>query len=82
MFIDYGVSCASWEYRAGAGAAWATLALFGVAVPVFLLFKARSAALHPIVSGYVLCPTSSGPDQAINSNQPCVGPFHPEPAST
>jgi hypothetical protein len=49
MFIDYGVSCASWEYRAGAVAAWATLALFGVAAPVFLLFKARSAALHPVV---------------------------------
>jgi hypothetical protein len=52
LYIDFGVACDGSEYRQGLGAAAATLGLFSLAAPLFLLrtarrsVAARDAALH------------------------------------
>jgi Ca2+-binding EF-hand superfamily protein len=44
--IDFGISVSSDEYWKGAAAAFATIVVFTVLVPIFLAFKARSAIKH------------------------------------
>ena len=45
LSIDYGISCSSGEYYAGAAVALGTLACFTVAVPLLLVLVAKKAVV-------------------------------------